>query len=162
MVLVMALVLAPAASAANVATPKMNAVASWAAGKPVTVWCENDSDAWSRRLAGLGAHTDAGGYAIFGGSEALVGPSACRGLIGGIRDSEFGPSLLVLLHEATHARGWRDEALTECAARVLMYSALETFYDVPFFSDWMSIVTRNALRASLAAPAQYQGGCDRL
>ncbi len=141
----------------------MAQVASWAAGKPVSVWCENDDEAWQRMLTSVGAHTDAAGYAYPGANEIFVSPSACRGLIAASwRDVRFATGLSTLLHEATHARGWRDEALTECAARVLIYSALHDYYGYGWFSIPMEATVANALRESLRGPAGYQGGCARL
>ena len=157
----LAATLAPTAAGANVATPQMTRVASWAAMKPVTVWCENDSPTWAKMTSGVGHTHYAAGYALAGGDAIYLGPSVCDGLLNP-NSRLFGRGLMALLHEATHARGWRDEALTECAARVLIYSALHNFYGVPFFSERMAHVMRYALGASFSAPPEYQGGCDRL
>jgi hypothetical protein len=155
--------LAPAAAhAENVATPRMAAVASWAAGKPISVWCESDPAAWERRLASIGADTKATGYAYAGSSEVFLGPTRCYGLLHPDEPREFGPGLNALLHESWHARGVADEAIAECAARVLIYSALHDFYRVPWFSSRMRTVVGWALETSYMKPNAYQDGCSRL
>lgn len=158
------LVYAPAADAANVATPKMRAVASWAAGKPIDVWCENDETEWTRLSASVGFSVPpSGGYALLGTPNIYLSPSTCRRLSGGPNGTRFSIGLSTLLHESAHQR-WntRDEALAECAARVLLYSALNRFWKVPLFSLWMRNLADEALRESLAKPAEYQHGCERL
>lgn len=161
LVLAVALVLAPVAQGANVATPKMEQVASWAAGKPVSVWCESDSEAWSRMLARVGHIDRVEAYTYVGGSTVWLGPTVCSRL-GSPGYPVFALGLSTLLHESWHARGHRDEAFAECAARVLIYSALHDFYGVPWYSARMASYTTFALNESLRRPAEYQGGCDRL
>jgi PAS domain-containing protein len=121
-----ALVLAPAAAGSNAATAKMAAVACWAAAKPVSVWCENDPIEWARILAAAGHTRAVQGYAVVGGSEVWIGPAACN-YLGQESSTLLGVGLNALLHESWHARGHRDEAFAECAARVLIYSALHDF-----------------------------------
>jgi hypothetical protein len=162
LVIVAALVLAPAAAASNVATPRMNAVAAWGAGKPVTVWCENDAAAWdalARSKRGVPGG-QVGGFTIFAEPVVYVGPSECGQL--GESGFELGSGLNILLHEAAHQRGFRDDDLAECAARVLIYSALHDFYSVPWYSQRMRQTVDFALAVSLAKPAAYQNGCARI
>lgn len=158
MVAVVALVLAASAAAANIATPRMVEVASWAAGKPITVYCSDSMDEW--RV--LSRKPTAGGFANVGGPQIWLSPRVCLPLRFGPGDTSFAPGLGVLLHEATHARGWRDEGLAECAALVLAYETLRRFYGVPFFSPLMRDLYASLLRDYYAAPPEYQGGCDRL
>jgi hypothetical protein len=158
---VVALAVAPAASAGNIADARLNAVASWAAMKPVTVWCENDADTWARMAAAARVRTDAEGYAYVGGSQVFLGPLACQG-VASSGSALLGVGLMTLLHEATHARGWADEDLAECAARVLIYSALHKFYGIGWMSPEMSYAVGSAMRWSFGLPAPYQGGCARL
>lgn len=145
------------AQASNVATPRMAEVASWAAGKPVSVWCENDPEAW-RTLAG--PYESHGGFTIYAEPVVYIGPNACAWL--SHTDAGLGYGLNILLHESAHQRGFRDEALTECAARLMIYSALHNFYGVPWWSTRMSATAGLALTYSLSKAPEYQQGCSRL
>jgi hypothetical protein len=126
------------------------------------VWCESDLSTWQAMASQHGVATNVDGFAPIGGTVAYLAPQQCANLAYPLTDPRLGIGLSILLHEATHSRGWRDEALTECASRVLMYSALHDFYDVPWFSSVMRLQTSASLTYSLALPAAYQHGCDRL
>ena len=158
-VVIVAFVCASPAGAANVATPKMAQVASWAAGKPISVHCENDQTAW-QELSGRYGYNSPSGFTIFSEPVIYIGPAACAYFSYG--DARLGYGLHTLLHESAHQRGFRDEALAECAARLLIYSALHNFYGVPWWSARMSATAELALTYSLSQPAEYQGGCARL
>lgn len=160
--LALALVAAPCASASNVATPKMNAVATWSAGKTVTAWCESEASAWSAITSARGVNPSVAGFTVFAEPVVYLSPQVCTNLNYPLTDPRLGVGLDTLLHESAHQRGFRDEALTECAARVLIYSALREFYGVPFFSPTMRLQVNAALAYSLALPAVYQHGCERL
>jgi len=85
------------------------------AGRPVTVRCDDDYS-----FTGVGS--DAAGVAFIPRSLAYLEPSVCRSLyrisfehrIGARDDAAF--AITVLAHEATHLRGVRNEAETECFA----------------------------------------------
>jgi hypothetical protein len=158
-VVLVALACAAPATGSNVATPRMAAVASWAAGKPISVWCESDRAEWARMLASANLDV-ADGYTRDAEPVVYLAPQTCTNL--GYEDVRLGMGLNVLLHEAAHQRGFHDEALAECAARVLIYSALHDFYGVPWFSLRMHDVVETALAYSFARPAAYQNGCSRL
>lgn len=152
------------ASGGNIATPLMTQVATWAAMKPVSVWCESDPEAWTAFVAERRGPADASGYADIPGGRAHIAPKWCHILRSQTlrRERYLGVAVMVLLHESWHLRGERDEAITECAARVLLYAALHNFYGVGWFSPQMRSLTETALAVSLSAPAHYQHGCDRL
>jgi len=85
------------------------------AGKSVAVKCD-DSYAYT------GTGSDAAGVAFIPRALAYLQPAICRSLYGitfegrlGARD-EAAFAVSVLAHEATHLRGIRDEAETECYA----------------------------------------------
>ncbi len=169
-VALVALILVSSAQAANIATPKMEEVASWAAQKPVRVHCEDDREEWARIIASHANGWDPSqiqGFVTRGTSTVHIGPWACEGLSRGLSSYSspewFAISLHILLHEATHARGWTDEAHAECAARVLIYSALHNFYGILPFTELKRQLVGWALAFSLSAGPQYQrGGCARL
>jgi hypothetical protein len=85
------------------------------AGRPVMVRCDD-------RYVFTGVGSDAAGVAFIPRSLAYLEPSVCRSLyrvffedrIGARDDAAF--AITVLAHEATHLRGVRNEAETECFA----------------------------------------------
>ena len=104
----------PAAERAR-AERRYTAEASRIAGRPVTVRCD---DGYS--FTGVGS--DAAGVAFIPRALAYLQPGVCRSLyrvtfeqrVGALDDAAF--AITVLAHEATHLRGIRDEAETECYA----------------------------------------------
>jgi hypothetical protein len=119
----LALFTAGTASAA-VTHPKLNAIASQFAGRPVSVSCELSDYDWDIRDGWYGV------YGFYYPPEAdwvFLSPAACAPLLtalnAGIKDAGLSPlglGLLVLLHESFHARGFVNEAQTEaCAMRSL-------------------------------------------
>lgn len=85
------------------------------AGRPVTVRCDDG-------YAFTGAGSDAAGVAFIRSGIAYLEPDVCRTLhdiiAGDVpasrEDAAF--AITVLAHEATHLRGVRNEAVTECYA----------------------------------------------
>lgn len=97
------------------AEARFGAEASRIAGRSVRVVCDTD-------YTFTGAGSDAAGVAFIPRRLAYLEPSVCRSLhrivverrLGARDDAAF--AITVLAHEATHLRGIRDEALTECYA----------------------------------------------
>jgi hypothetical protein len=85
------------------------------AGRPVRVICDSD-------YAFTGVGSDAAGIAFIPRGLAYLEPTVCRSLyrvafehrLGNRDDAAF--AITVLAHEATHLRGVRNEAQTECYA----------------------------------------------
>jgi hypothetical protein len=104
----------PAAAKAR-AERRFTAEAARIARKPVTVRCDD-----SYAFTGVGS--DAAGVAFIPRALAYLEPTICRSLyrmtfehrIGSRDDAAF--AITVLAHEATHLRGVRNEAETECFA----------------------------------------------
>jgi hypothetical protein len=94
---------------------RFTAEAARIAGHPVTVRCDD-----SYAFTGVGS--DAAGVAFIPRSLAYLEPGVCRSLyrlsfedrVGARDDAAF--AITVLAHEATHLRGVRNEAETECFA----------------------------------------------
>src|SRR5262245_58604727 len=104
-----ALMLAPAGFAAAGAreAPALEPAASWVAGKPVRVYCDQSL-----------ALTTETGMAVVGGSDVRLAPIVCadlRATLAGRWTAAVGPSasLLTLAHEAEHAQGHALEGETE-------------------------------------------------
>lgn len=104
----------PAAEQAR-AEQRYTEEASRIAGRPVAVRCDD-----SYAFTGVGS--DAAGVAFIPRALAYLEPAVCRSLyrvtfehhIGARDDAAF--AITVLAHEATHLRGVRNEAVTECYA----------------------------------------------
>lgn len=166
-VALVALALAAPAGAGNVATAKMAQVASFAAGKPLQVWCESEQAEWDRMVAEHGLADQPGfvitGFTTYDAPVIYLAPAPCRSLVGPTHH-DFALGLNVLLHESyTHfGAGIRDQAIQECGALLLQYEALRHFYGVPSFSPLMRLLTERAIAFSRTKPAVYQQGCSRL
>jgi len=85
------------------------------AGRPVTVRCDVD-------YVFTGVGSDAAGVAFIRRRIAFLEPDVCRTLYDIVRGRKLANreaaafAITVLAHEATHLRGIRDEAITECYA----------------------------------------------
>lgn len=94
---------------------RFTAEAARIAGREVTVRCDDG-------YAFTGVGSDAAGVAFIPRALAYLDPGICRSLyrvtfedrLGGRDDAAF--AITVLAHEATHLRGVRNEAETECFA----------------------------------------------
>jgi hypothetical protein len=167
LIVLVALALAAPAAAGNVATVKMTEVASWAAGRPLSVWCESEQAEWDRLLAQHGLSAPAGfiidGFTTYTAPVVYLAPLHCPELVGPTH-RDFALGLNVLLHESyTHyGAGIHDNAIQECGALLLQYEALRRFYGVPSFSPLMRRLTEQAFAFSQSKPASYLGGCSRL
>lgn len=97
------------------AEQRFSAEASRIAGHTVTVRCDDG-------YAFTGAGSDAAGVAFIPRSLAYIEPRVCRALYRMAFERRLGPrdeaalAITVLAHEATHLRGVRSEAETECFA----------------------------------------------
>ena len=94
---------------------RFTAEAGRIAGRPVRVVCDD-----SYTYTGVGS--DAAGVAFIPRGLAYLEPTVCRSLYRVAFEHEVGSrdeaafAITVLAHEATHLRGIRNEAETECAA----------------------------------------------
>jgi hypothetical protein len=132
-----------AAQAANAPHPTFDALATEVAGHSTQVWCEDDPYDWDQLWYPQGVP---GGYiqgfAPYGGNVVFVSPTICEALWatvdpggpGGYLDSGmsfFARALLVLIHEAEHAKGIVNEAEAECAALPLVVPMAVKHFGVP-------------------------------
>ena len=128
-VVAVAITLALTANALTANNPhfKLDSIASTFAGKPVTVHCEMDSEAWDAMVqqASLGQRrgSSVGGFAYPGTTRLYLSPQNCGALLRTFQDGyihaglrPLADGLMTLLHEAEHLRGTVDEGETDCAA----------------------------------------------
>jgi hypothetical protein len=120
------LALASPAVAANRPDPRLDAAASWVAGRAITVRCETDQAVWDGEAGGPAApgYTRSGYYE--GGQLVNIGPWACLRLHsaldkhGSVLLPELAQAMHTLAHEAIHARGLQDEGETDCVSLELV------------------------------------------
>lgn len=125
-----ALAITAGAGAQNIPHPTLDAIASSVAGKPLSVWCENNDADWDHRIAAAYGQP---GYTVLGftrpGVEpvAYLAPQICTSLQIALRDGPHAAglaplalALLTLLHESVHQRGILDESVTDCTALALV------------------------------------------
>jgi hypothetical protein len=129
----------PPASLAPVQEPRLSRVATHVAGRDTAVWCYSAPD-WTQlmhlmRGPGLGYYLISEwrlylqwfhqpGFGTDGMEHILINPDDCARLQslasgkrpGGVAFWEFSKAVNVLSHEAVHASGVLDEAVTECYA----------------------------------------------
>ena len=97
--------------------------ASYVAGKPVSVYCARtdlDLREYAQSAYGLAANFELG-FAVVGSDSIYLGQSVCWPLLDFLKHrkvtyAEVASALQALVHEAIHARGERDEGVTECDA----------------------------------------------
>lgn len=104
---------------------RLEVPASFVAGRPATVWCAPNMDAWGAAVLAGGVQTKntdmVRGLSHIAAGEILLPPSGCAVLERWTPRSrvtiDFATALDALVHEATHVSGLRDELVTECLAR---------------------------------------------
>lgn len=106
--------------------PRLAPAASFVAGKPIAVYCAKTQYDWQQ----YGATSREKGLAVPGSSEIKLAPDVCRYLRAPKVQDGFAGSLLVLVHEAIHARGTKDEGVTDCAAVHEMPRVAVKFFSV--------------------------------
>jgi hypothetical protein len=118
-------------------SPGLEQVASWVAGKPVTILCSKDAGTWAEYVEGLGL-LPAGEYA-----DGLARPdlatlylpaSTCMFLTDRLAgypwpEQTIATALLALLHESEHLAGVSDESAADCnALRLFPVIAIRWFH----------------------------------
>lgn len=115
------------AEGANTPDYRLDSIASRYVGKPVSVWCENNNEAWDTLVQGASQGklrgSAVGGYAYPNGNQLWLSPANCGALLRSLNDGylhaglrPLSDGLMTLLHEAQHLRGTVNEGETDCAA----------------------------------------------
>lgn len=150
------------AAAASAAAPtgfyesfKLEPAASFVAGKPVKVWCATSQYQWQQ----YGGDSEEYGLTRPGSGEVKLAPDVCRYLKAKVvTPSGFGASLLVLTHEAIHARGEPDEGVTDCAAVHEMPRVAVRFFRVKVGKQLRAVMA-NAWHYRAGETAAYRSVC---
>lgn len=113
------------------ASPRLAPAASFAAQKPVTVWCANDGYAWAQFVG----HYDVleNGRAVPGSNEMWLSGDVCGYLTKRLAKKpvplfSIAASMLVLTHESFHLRGLTDEGQTDCQAARYVPNVASRFF----------------------------------
>lgn len=143
--------------------PRLEAAASYVAGKPVSVWCADSREAWTALVVPFGGSPNANGFSFVGGTEAYFSVPVCDELLEWPRTS-LGRGVLTLSHEATHLRGVRDESATECAALAFVPAVASGWYVTrDYFENMTPWVLRDVVDAAWAShralPPAYTRDC---
>jgi hypothetical protein len=129
-------------------SPRVAPAASVVAQKPVTVWCADSAYTWNQFLdATYGNHNPARGSTAPGSSEEQLSPGVCTALAKAaasklrvVPTATLGVSILTLVHESIHARGERDEGVTDCAASHEMPRVAVKFFHVRAGKDLRTLM----------------------
>lgn len=149
------LLIAAAALTGFHSSPRLALAASFVAGKPVTVMCANTQYDWQQ----YGGTSNEFGLATPGDNVIKLAPDVCRFLLAKIvTPNGFGSSLLVLTHEAIHARGESDEGVTDCAAVHEMPRVAVKFFRVKAGKQLRAVMA-NAWYYRKGEPPTYRTGC---
>ena len=128
--------------------------ASFVAGKPVTVYCANSEYDW-QQYGGTGSEH---GLAVPGSSVIKLDPDVCRLLRATTIKDGFGASLLVLVHESIHARGEKEEGVTDCSAVHEMPRVAVKFFHVKAGKQLRAVMA-NAWHYRAGETAVYRSVC---
>lgn len=129
------------------APPKLNAVASYVAGHPVTVKC--GADEYPGVLGYVWESDRSTVYLSTYACQALSDPTSLL----------FGGGLNILAHEASHARGIDSEAVAGCWGLLLPQDLARRFYAIPFYTPASANIAAAAKRIFDQAPEQYHALC---
>jgi hypothetical protein len=133
LLLVLALAVPAAANAADRPHPTLNAVSTEVAGKPVRVHCETSEVQWIGWQLQFGRVLS--GFTFFDQPVTYIAPNFCHtlhwSLTYGYREVGLvwlTGAVSVLVHEAVHQRGIRDERVTECTAQPLIVPMMQKYF----------------------------------
>jgi hypothetical protein len=165
-VLAAALVAAPTAAAADgfYEARVLEPAASYVAGKPIEVWCATSVSAWhSYEIATYGVVGSEHGSAPFGGSVIYLDTEECPPLrqqlsAGGVYVPTLAATVEIITHESIHARGERNEGVTDCDAMHEMPGVAVRFFHVRAGKQLRALMAA-AWTVHRAEPLQYLTVC---
>jgi hypothetical protein len=145
---------------------RLEPIASFAAGKPVKVFCGDDLEGWAKAVvyAFNGAPPPAlpSGFALIAEGEAYVTPSYCGTLTlalqGQSQQTDFlARSMLGLVHESVHVgTGSPDEWATDCTALSDTWTVAWIYFGIR--QPQLGEIYAAALKLHLSYPTDYVRG----
>ena len=124
------------ANAENQSNPVFDQIASDVAGKPVTVYCEDDWYPWIKSFEEDGLNgTFVTGFTFPDTPIVFVSPRQCETLWALHERQSVGTcyaasAIFTLAHEAVHQRGIADEGLTDCTALPLVAGLAVKYFGI--------------------------------
>lgn len=148
--------------------PALEPAASYAAGKPVAVYCAASAEAFAAGVTTMNAPpTETGSFAeSVGGSASYLAPLMCGPLGAALHKPNAtsyvtARAILALVHESVHLRGEAAENVTDCTALQLMPGIASRFFG---FKTWRArhLLMELAWAAHDAKPPAYHGCANGL
>lgn len=152
-VILVALVLSPAAAAGLERPPVVAQITQAVAGRQVDAVCvtvQSEYDALAGRAsAGMYRSSE---------DRIYLSPTVCGGLES--RQARLGLALLVVAHEAAHARGIVDEGQAECWGLLWTQDLARRLFGIEFFTPASELVLSGALGYHRTTPPEYRTACS--
>lgn len=142
-------------------SPRLEAPASFVAGRPVEVWCALDGPSWRSAIGSESEGT--AGYSIPAEGVMYLQSGSCLALeqwgAAGVASAFFARGLLVLVHEAEHLAGHLDEAETECLALHRVAEVAIRFFGFKPYTGRLREVIRWVYAWHTGTPDIYRAVC---
>ena len=128
--------MAGTASAESQPNPVFDQIATEVAGKPVTVYCENDWYPWIKAFEAAGMNGGwVNGFTSQDVATVFVSPRQCETLWALNNRESVGTyyaasALFTLAHEAVHQQGIIDEGVTDCTAMPLVAGIAVRYFGI--------------------------------
>lgn len=149
----------PAAGAELTRPQKVTDMTALVAGRNVDVACETDTQAWDLLIASHGTgRTGRDTHGFYLDNTVRLSPPLCAHLEG-LDMGALGWALMILAHEASHARGVLGEAWANCWGLVWAQDLARRFYRIEFFTSESDRVGASALALYRASPPEYRSAC---
>lgn len=174
------LAFAPVAKAADAHDLRLDTAASWAAGHPVQVYCEDSWQEWY----GFG-YPQFESFTQQGQPWIWLDPKVCDALSSLANGRDVGTyyassALLALAHESSHQFGLVDEGQTDCRGLLLVTQLATQFFGIApkvavkhykvvrgklrvtttmVVNPWLTKMRQDAEFWHRRKPPEYQGGC---
>lgn len=131
---------------------------------PVTISCARTKAEWNaeiQRELGFPNGSFVYGYTYILEGVIRLSPWVCNSLRYGPGRPEFGMSLNVVAHEATHATGVWDEAFAACNALRWTPWLANRYYGIPYHTKQMRELVKDSRNLDSTLPEQYHAtSCD--
>lgn len=110
-------------------------------------------------VAGAGQPAATSGLTWVTAGKARYAPWVCKAIADGPSNPQLGGALNIVVHEAVHLFGERDESVAACWGLVWAADLARRFYNVPFFSVASIKVMESARAVHASLSADYHRVC---